>query len=177
MFNRLFRASANRAVINNIHGKIVAAARQPVLFADYGVPDTREGRFEMVVLHAMLVLRQLRNQPAPGPEMAQAVSDAVFANFDAGLREMGVGDPAIPKRITSFAAAFVGRCTAYEAALKSPDDATLQAALQRNVFAPLPGDTLRLARYVRACATGLASATGLQPGQDSIVFASAQDVL
>ena len=157
MFTRLFRSSANRPVIDAIHGGIVAAARQPALFADYGVPDTVSGRFELLALHASLVLRALGAKPRPGPEMAQDLADAVFRHLDRALREMGVGDLTVPKRIKTLAGDFIGRGAAYGAALQAGDDSALAAALRRNVFAPGQGDAARLARYTRLAASGLAA--------------------
>jgi cytochrome b pre-mRNA-processing protein 3 len=151
MFKILFRSTANRALIEKIHGGIVAAARQEAFYAGYGVPDTVEGRFEMVTLHAMLALRALRHAPAPGPAMASALSDTVFRHFDETLREMGVGDASIAKRMMQLAGAFVGRCSAYEAALAAGELTPLEAALHRNIFAPQSGDSVRLARYSKAC--------------------------
>ena len=176
MVKTLFRASVNRAVIRDLHGKIVAAARQPALYADYGVPDTLEGRFELVTLHAMIALRALRSAPEPGPQMAQDISNAVFADFDAALREMGVGDASIPKRISKLAGDFVGRCAAYEAALAVPGNSALTAALERNIFAPGGGDAARLARYVRAAAATFAALSLDQMSGNSLAFAAAQDI-
>ena len=177
MLKTLFRASANRAVIRDLHGRIVAAARQPALYAEYGVPDTLEGRVELVTLHAMLMLRALRGAPGPGPQMAQNVADAVFADFDAALREMGVGDVSIPKRISRLAADFVGRCAAYETALADPGNTALEAALARNIFAPGGGDAARLARYVRAAAGKLAALSPDAMAREAPMFAPAQEIL
>ena len=176
MLKSLFRSAANRQVIGAIHGKIVAAARQPALYADYGVPDTLEGRFELVTLHAMLALRALRHAPPPGPELAQEVSNAVFAGFDADLREMGVGDVTLPKRINRLAAAFIGRCAVYEAALASPQDSALEIALIRNIYAPRSGDAARLARYVGACAARLAGLAPASLASEPTVFAAAAEL-
>ena len=157
MLKRLFRASGNRQLIDAIHGGIVAASRQPALFADYGAPDTVEGRFELLTLHAALALRALRQASPPGPAMAQDLADAVFRHLDRALREMGVGDLTVPKRIKAMAGAFVGRCAAYGAALDSSDDMALEAALMRNIHAPGSGDAARLARYTRLAEARLAA--------------------
>ncbi|WP_395665607.1 ubiquinol-cytochrome C chaperone family protein [Methylocella sp.] len=156
MFAKLFswlsaRASSRRTV-DRLHGAIVEAARAPALFLDYGAPDTLEGRFEMLTLHAALALRRLNAMAAPGPELAQDLVDAVFAHFDATLREMGVGDPSVPKRMKTLAEAFLGRSLAYETALG--DGARLEAALKRNVYAGA-GDAARLARYAQAARAAL----------------------
>src|SRR6476620_7868248 len=103
----LFRRSANERVIERLHGEIMAAVRQPSLYADYGVPDTFEGRFEMLILLSTLVVRRLAKLPSPGPEIAQDLTDKIFSEIDAAMREMGVGDLAVPKRIKKMAAAFL----------------------------------------------------------------------
>ena len=116
---------ANRILIDQIHGKIVAAARRPALYADLGVPDTFDGRFEMVTLHAGLVMRRLMRQPEAGTALAHDLADGVFRHFEVALREMGLGDIAVAKRLKRMAEAFYGRSKAYgealdEAAIGSP---------------------------------------------------------
>ncbi len=112
----------------------VAAARAPFLYATVGVPDTLDGRFDLVGLHVFLVIRRLQAQPAPGPALAQAVFDAMFHDMDVNLREMGVSDIAVGRKVKVMWEAFNGRATAYAAALDSGDTAALQAALARNVW-------------------------------------------
>lgn len=147
---RLFRRSRNTAVIDRLYSAIVAASRHPALYRDIHVPDSFEGRFECLSLHAILVLRRLNGLPAPGPEMAQALVDTVFKHFDRTLREMGVGDTSVPKRMKSLAEAFLGRSAAYDTAIRSGDEA-LAAALARNIYAGNENG-LVLARYVVASA-------------------------
>jgi cytochrome b pre-mRNA-processing protein 3 len=125
---------ANRILIDQLHGKIVAAARRPALYADLGVPDTYEGRFEMVTLHAGLVIRRLTKLPGIGPELAQELADSVFRHFDVALREMGVSDVGVPKRIKRMAEAFYGRNKAYGEGLDEPYSDRLAGALARNVY-------------------------------------------
>jgi cytochrome b pre-mRNA-processing protein 3 len=100
---------ANRTLIDQLHGKIVAAARRPALYAELGVPDTYDGRFEMVALHAGLVMRRLTGLSGMGEELAQELADSVFRHFDVALREIGIGDVAVPKRLKRMAEAFYGR--------------------------------------------------------------------
>lgn len=149
----LFRRDPHRPVIAKLHGDIVTAARNPALYRDYGVADTLDGRFELLILHAGLLLRRLNAAAAPGPEWAQSLSDEVFANLDAGLRETGVSDIGVPKKMKKLAEAFMGRLGAYEKTFG--DEAALAAALARNVYADQGGDAPRLARYVRAALTRL----------------------
>ena len=153
----LFRGTANRRLIDRLHGEIVAAARDPVLFTQYGVADDLDGRFESVALHAALVLRRLNLLPPPGPQIAQDLADAVFQHFDIALREMGVGDISVPKRMKTLAEAFLGRAAAYDRALAA-GHAALCAALSRNVYAGR-SDASRLARYVEALDEAFAAAT------------------
>jgi len=139
----------------------VTAARDPALFGEDAVPDTLEGRFDLVALHAALLVRRLHRDPDPrGPALAQAVFDAMFADMDLNLREMGVGDMSIGKRVRRMWEAFHGRALAYEGALGGPDPAAaLEAALVRNVWAgePPPGAAARLAERAAALDAALAA--------------------
>jgi cytochrome b pre-mRNA-processing protein 3 len=153
----LFRRSANRRLIERLHGEIVAAARDPVLFTDYGIEDTFEGRFESVTLHAAFVLRSLNHLPPPGPDMAQDLADAIFGHFDRALREMGVGDTTVPKRMKTLAEAFLGRSAAYDEAVTRGGEAALAASLSRNVYGGRhPAE--RLGRYAMAIEQALSAA-------------------
>jgi cytochrome b pre-mRNA-processing protein 3 len=150
---------ANRNLIDQIHGKIVAAARRPTLYADLGVPDTFEGRFEMVTLHAALVMRRSMKHSGAGAELAHEIGDSVFRHFDVVLRETGLGDIAVAKRLKRMAEAFYGRSKAYGEGLEEPDTDRLSRALARNVYgvadvvlAPMAP---RLAEFVRAAADTL----------------------
>lgn len=112
----------------------VAAARAPFLYATVGVPDTLDGRFDLVGVHVFLLIRRLQAQPAPGPALAQAVFDAMFHDMDMNLRELGVSDISVGKKVKVMWEAFHGRATAYGAALDAGDTAALEAALARNVW-------------------------------------------
>ena len=112
----------------------VAAARDPYFYADLGVPDTLDGRFDLIGLHACLLIRQLRTLPPPGQAVAQAVFDAMFADMDTNLRELGVGDMTVARNVRAMWEAFHGRATAYDAALDASDPAALATALARNVW-------------------------------------------
>ena len=118
MVFRLFRRSANLQLIGRLSGEIVAAARDPVLFTEYGIEDSLDGRFEAVTLHAVLVLRRLNRMDPPAPEIAQDLTDAIFRSFEIALREMGVGDIGVPKQMKTIAEAFFGRAGAYDRALR-----------------------------------------------------------
>jgi cytochrome b pre-mRNA-processing protein 3 len=151
-----FRRAPNQPVIDRLHGEIVAAVRQPAFYRDYGIADTFDGRFELLALLSTVTVRRLMALPAPAPDLAQELTDGIFRHLDSTLREMGVGDLTVPKRIKKFAAALLGRRQAYDAALNDADDGALQAALARNAFAGAQDAAApvvrRLAAYVRAAA-------------------------
>ncbi len=129
----------------SLYGQAVGQARLPVWYESHGVPDTLDGRFDMVGVFTFLLIDRLQADAEPaGTALAQAVFDAMFADMDQTLREMGVGDLAVGKRVKAMWTAFNGRAHAYSAALdQAPDDlAPLVAALSRNVWRspdPVPG--------------------------------------
>ena len=112
----------------------VAAARDPLYFEALEVPDTLDGRFDLIGLFAALMIRRLRQLPAPGAALAQAVFDAMFADMDFNLREIGVGEMSVGKKIRVMWEAFHGRAQAYEAPLAGDDAGALALALGRNVW-------------------------------------------
>ena len=143
----------------------VAAARAPGFYAIHGVPDTPDGRFDLIALHVFLVLRRLKREQGPAEaqasELAQALTDLMFADMDRNLREMGVGDLAVGKQVKALAAAFRGRVAAYDAALERSDgDPGLAEALGRNLYrgaGQAEGEgPARLAHHVRAADAALA---------------------
>lgn len=144
------RHAANRRIIDRLNGDLVTAVRSPA-FYESGVPDTFAGRFDVLVLHLVLVVRRLRGCGEPGPAMAQDLIDTVFKHLDPAMRELGVGDMAVPKRMKRLAEGFLGRSLAYDAALAMPGDDVLAESLSRNLY----GGTrpaLDLAAYVRSAA-------------------------
>ena len=117
-----------------LYAAAVAAARDPWFYTALGVPDTLDGRFDLVGLHAALLIHRLQRDAPPGPELAQAVFDAMFSDMDQNLREIGVSDLSVGKRVRAMWEAFHGRARAYAAALDADDHAALAAALARNVW-------------------------------------------
>jgi len=122
-----------------LYNKVVAAARQPYFYAELGVPDTLDGRFDMVGLHAFLLIRRLSDEPA-GQKLAQAVFDAMFNDMDVNLREMGVSDLSVGKKNKVMWEAFHGRSHVYTEAMAVGPEA-LADALERNLW---PGEQQRL---------------------------------
>lgn len=135
MFQRLLRPrrNPNREVIEALYARIVAAARQPHLYDAWSVPDTPLGRFEMLALHMFLVLHRLRGEGEAAHALAQDLTDAFFLEVDHSLRELGIGDMGIPRRMKRLARMFYGRAASYGADVDAGDRAALAAALARNV--------------------------------------------
>src|SRR5882757_8153797 len=126
---------------------IVAQAREPLFYRAMGVPDTVNGRFDMVLLHLWMVLRRLRTAEG-GADLSQALFDHFCGDMDDNLREMGVGDLTVPKRMQKFGEAFYGRTAAYDKALAAGRDA-LADALARNILnSPDPSRAASLCNYV-----------------------------
>jgi cytochrome b pre-mRNA-processing protein 3 len=162
MIFRLFRPDPRKTTIHALYGAIVAQARRPEFYARYGVPDTVEGRFDMIVLHLALFLRRLRREGREFQTMGQDIFDVFCRDMDHNLREMGVGDLAVPKEMKRFGEAFFGRLEAYDHALSSGSSDMLSTTLARNLVTSTDG-AARLAEYV------LASAHVLDR-QDVVVF-------
>ena len=155
MFQRFFgrRNQANRAVVDALYGQIVAAARQPILYSVWAVPDTPLGRFEMLSVHVFLFLHRVRAAAPPLPEIAQDLTDVFFADVEDALRAFGIGDLGVPKRMKKLARMFYGRAQAYGAAVDAGDHAALAAALAAQYSA-------RRRRMERCCAARRLSAGG-----------------
>lgn len=135
MFRRLFgrERQASRAITDALYSQIMAAARQPVLYSSWGVPDTPLGRFEMISLHMFLFQHRLHGEAGASREIAQELIDEFFAEVEQSLRELGIGDMGVPKRMKKLGRMFYGRTAAYADALSRGDRAALAEALRRNV--------------------------------------------
>ncbi|UCI05953.1 ubiquinol-cytochrome C chaperone family protein [Mesorhizobium sp. B1-1-8] len=135
MFQRFFgrERHANRAITEALYAQIVAAARQTVFYSDWNVPDTPLGRFEMLSLHMFLFQHRLRDEDDAAAEVAQVLIDEFFLDVDHSLRELGISDVGVPKRMKKLAKMFYGRTAAYDDALRADDRAALAAALARNI--------------------------------------------
>ena len=152
-----FRRASQSDKIDALYGMIVAQARSPEFYSGYGVPDTVDGRLDMILLHLVLVLRQLTKWHGALPPAGQRLFDRFLQDMDANFREMGVGDLTVPKRMQKVGEAYYGRSKVYESGLADDNPATLEAAVARNVFgAPEPAlGARRLAAYMREAAAYL----------------------
>jgi cytochrome b pre-mRNA-processing protein 3 len=126
-----FRSRPANAPVDALYGAIVERARDPRFYVGGGVPDSLDGRFELVALHCYLVLRRLRQGGPEAREMGQSLVDKLFADLDANLREMGAGDLGVGKRVKRMATGFYGRVAAYDAGLAAAD---ARHALRRNLY-------------------------------------------
>jgi cytochrome b pre-mRNA-processing protein 3 len=150
---------APRGTIEAIYGMIVTQAREPLFYRDLGVPDTVNGRFDLLLMHLWLVLRRLKSADG-GKDLSQAVFDHFCNDMDDNLRELGVSDLKVPKRMQAFGEAFYGRTAAYDLALTDGHEALAQA-LCKNV---LNGENIEKARRLAAYAEAVIAALA---GQDA----------
>ncbi len=128
---RFFQPSQDQLTAQHMYVTLVEQAREPWFYAEAGVPDTLDGRFELILLHMFLLLRRLEREP--GVETYYTLlSEAFFQDMDRSVRELGVSDTGVGHRVKKMAGAFYGRLQAYEEALQ--DDAALKEALQRNLY-------------------------------------------
>ena len=134
MIFNLFRPKAHDPV-DLIYLDVVAKARQPGFYLDFSVPDTVEGRFEMIIVHLALLFHRLRNEDERARKAAQTVVEAFFNDMDRSLREMGIGDTSVPKKMKKLGKAYNGRSLAYFKALDEDDRDAFSAAVLRNVMA------------------------------------------
>ncbi len=168
ILSRLFGTDPQRKQAENLLEAITAEARRPVFYAELGVPDTLDGRFDMMALVAMLVFREMQKKGAG--DLAQRTTDHMFMAFDDAIRSLGVGDNGIPRRVKAMGKAYLGRAIAYDQALSSGDAGALRDAIARNIYrGDPPADTAleRVTAWVRASAAALdtRSRAQLQAGQ------------
>jgi cytochrome b pre-mRNA-processing protein 3 len=155
--------AVRRDVAEQLYRDLVNQARMPVFYRELGVPDTPEGRFEMVGLHAALLVRRLRAAGTPGRALAQELFDVMFADMDESLRHLGIGQLSVGKQIKRLAGHFYARLRALDRALATVPAAPLAPMLRTNVYhggtAPGAGQLDALVGYVVAAERGLREQT------------------
>jgi cytochrome b pre-mRNA-processing protein 3 len=134
MLSFLKPANQTKRHTEALYARIVQAARQPEFYSEGGVPDTPEGRFEMIALHVILVIRKLHTEGERGRTAGQALFDCFFKDMDAALREMGIGDTGIGKKVRAMAEVFYGRFKSYSDAAETKETAAIAHALTENLF-------------------------------------------
>ena len=157
MIFSLFRKNPATEAVYAVYSAIVAQSRQPRFYAEWGIPDTVTGRFDMISLHMALLFRRLRREGAETTQFSQAVLDLFFKDMDRSLREMGAGDLAVPKKIQKMGNIFFGLMTSLNQAMDRDDRPGVEAVLVRNVFADATPHAAALAEYLFAEAAQLAA--------------------
>ena len=163
MLNVITRGKSRRRAAERIYAGVVTRSREPVFFARFDVPDTLDGRFDLLTLHAWMALARFRHD-AP---LAQGLVDCIFVGFDEALREMGAGDIGMGRRMKKFADAFYGRLKAYD---EAADTAAMEQALLRNLYRGIATPAAAVvANYVMRAKEYLA-APGEEPGKVDVDF-------
>jgi len=169
---KLFHDRAAEEAAALLYEAIVAQARRPEFYRALGVPDTLDGRFEMIALHAIVVLRQLRTDGPDAARTAQALFDRMFADFDRSFREMGAGDLGVGRRVKLLAKQFYGRLAAYGAGLEDRDGA-LADAVGRNIYGgmtPSPDQVAAMSAYLRREASAVAAQDAAERRSGAVRF-------
>jgi cytochrome b pre-mRNA-processing protein 3 len=151
------RATTGETAAERLYSAAVAQARTPAFYLRHGVPDTLDGRFEMIGLHVFLLMRRLKSEGEAARALSQALCDRFFDDLDRSLREMGAGDLGVGRRVKAMAKAFYGRIAAYDSSFAS---AALEEALARNLYGTVeakPEQLAAMARYLREEAANLAA--------------------
>ena len=149
--NRLFRNQPDKQTAWSLYGDIVNQARNPVFYHDCGLPDSLDGRFDMIVLHVFIVLRRLKKLGESAAAVRQDLVDVLAEDMDRSLREMGVGDLGVGKRVRVMMEGFRGRMNAYEQGLAA-DGSVLGDAIRRNLFgtvSPTTAQVSAMSEYLR----------------------------
>ncbi|WP_259779684.1 ubiquinol-cytochrome C chaperone family protein [Aestuariispira ectoiniformans] len=155
---RVFTASSDEVTAERLYLALVEQSRQHAFYAEYGVSDSVDGRFDMIAVHLFLILDRLHDE-AKAAGASQALVNRVVADMDNSLREMGVGDMSVGKKVQTMAKALYGRLEAYSQGFDEEDNESLVKALERNVYRsekPVGANAVRLAAYMRRQAAVLA---------------------
>ena len=157
-----FRRSPDGGPAASLYDVVVAQSRRPEFYEKLGVPDTVDGRFDMIAVHAFLLLRRLKSEEKDADDLPQMFFDTMFGDMDRSLREMGAGDLGVGRRVKAMAKSFYGRIAAYERGLAGPEG-VLEDALARNLYGTTyayPAQISDMADYVRREALGLERQSG-----------------
>ena len=160
----------NKATAQRLYKALVAQARRPVFYAQYGVPDTVDGRFDNIALHAFMVMRAV---PGMTPRVRQALFDVMFRDFERACREMGIGDLSVPRHVKRMMTAFKGRFFAYEQAVHDPK--MMREALARNLYRKVENVDIHHVNAVAGYVMASLSALALSAPPDAPVFVNPED--
>ncbi len=184
MIFSLFRSRSTRVAARELYSEIITQARQPLFYEGFGVPDSVEGRFDLLALHSFLVMGRLKGadgSDSPGGHFANKLFSTMVEDLDSNLRELGVGDLTVGKKVRGLTEAFLGRAASYDAALKAGDSELMAQAVARNIL----GDeahaksrtAISLAAYVFAVNKALAEQKAERLMQGVVIFPPVADFL
>jgi cytochrome b pre-mRNA-processing protein 3 len=134
IFSLFRKKNHNQTIVNRQYAELTSSARVPFFYSDLDVPDTVMGRFEMLAVVMILFFRRTAKSGSSGQELAQEIIDAFFQDIDHSIRELGIGDQGVPKRMKKLAGMFYGRLESYATALQERDAEALAASLRRNIY-------------------------------------------
>lgn len=162
---------------SNLYGSIVTQARRPAFYTDLGVPDSMEGRYGLLVLHLWVVVDRLARIGGDADRLSRALIEAFVTDMDDNMREIGVGDLSVPRKVKKAAAGLYDRAREYEQALEAGDEAGLADVVSRHMGGLAPGAAIALARYVRDARQHLASIASAEIAAGRVTFPSPQGEL
>ena len=168
----MFRRKPNDTESRALYEAIVAQARRTEFYSALDVPDTIDGRFEMIALHVFLVLHRLKRDHPGSADLAQSLFDTMFLDMDYSLRELGAGDLGVGRRVKQMAKGLYGRIAAYEAGLDGTEE-ELEAALRRNLYGTVdtaPANLRAVAAYMRRQAAVLGRHSTAELGSGELMF-------
>jgi len=178
MILSLFRKKRDLTPILATYASIVAQSRQPCFYAEWGVPDTVTGRFDMISLHLALVFRRLRSESPEASRFSQELLDLFFSDMDRSLRSMGVGDLAVGKKVRKMSEVFFGLLTSVDASMKQNEPEALEGVLVRNIYAGVnEADPAALAAYLRTTDRRFAAQPASEIVGGALLFADLPGVL
>jgi cytochrome b pre-mRNA-processing protein 3 len=166
-------------IATKLYGSAVTQARDPVFYAIYGVPDTPEGRFGMLIVHLYLVLERLKGEGEAGAALSRSLVEAFITDMDDSMREMGVGDWSVPRKVKKATAALYDRVSQYRASVAEAGGAALVEALRRDVYGSIApaegsvGGATALAAYMCNATAALAAQAAAEVLAGCIVFPAA----
>ncbi|WP_120496620.1 ubiquinol-cytochrome C chaperone family protein [Kiloniella sp. EL199] len=147
MFRKLFRRDSESDAVHDLYACLIEQARHKDFYENHSVPDSLDGRFDMITLHMFLVLHRLKTEKETTESFSQKLFDLMFYDMDLSLREMGVGDVGVGKRVKAMLQGFYGRLAAYEDALQQGEK-SLEDALVRNLYGTIEADQTSV-QYMR----------------------------
>lgn len=180
-FRRIFPGRSAEPPARALYERVILQSRQEPFYTILGVPDTTDGRFELLLLHMALLMRRLRQEEEAGAQLRQTLFDTLIFDLDQSLRESGVGDLKVGPKLKVMGEAYYGRSKAYDDGLNSLENAQLEEAIERNLFGTvthsLPGAAATVASYMRSVMRSLNGQNGSDLMAGKVEFPEVPDTL